>query len=272
VGENPRGLHMMELLNSRHGFTLDSLIKTAFDPHVTAFDRLVPGLVKAWEGLDAADPRKARLAEPVAMLRGWDHRWGEDSEATSLAVFWAEDLYAIVKPNVNKPIPAELSDQPPRTVQADLAPDAVKIEALEHAVGRLETSFGGWRVPWGEINRYQRLDDSIQPHFDDAKPSIPVAFTYSEWGSLASFSAKAYPNTKKYYGTDGNSFVAAVEFGPRVKARAVTAGGESGHPGSAHFDDQAQRYVSGDFRSVYFYADELKGHARRRYHPGEAAR
>jgi len=61
--------------------------------------------------------------------------------------------------------------------------------------------------------------------------------------------------------------VAVVEFGPRVHARAVTAGGESGDPASPHFNDQAGRYASGDLREVYFYREQLKGHTERRYRP-----
>jgi acyl-homoserine-lactone acylase len=144
-----------------------------------------------------------------------------------------------------------------------------KLAALDTAVARLQSSFGTWRTLWGEINRFQRLTDDIAPHFDDKAPSIPVPFVWSQWGSLASFEAKAYPNTRRYYGTSGNSFVAAVEFGPRVVARAVTAGGESGDAKSRHFDDEAQRYALGALRVVYFYPDELKGHVERRYHPGQ---
>ena len=107
----------------------------------------------------------------------------------------------------------------------------------------------------------------VQP-FNDAKPSIPVAFPSSRWGSLASFGARAYPGTKKWYGTSGNSFVAVVEFGDSVRAKAVTAGGESGHPESPHFNDEAGRYSTGDLRDVYFYPSQLKGHIERQYHPG----
>ncbi|HEV8434011.1 MAG TPA: penicillin acylase family protein, partial [Thermoanaerobaculia bacterium] len=128
---------------------------------------------------------------------------------------------------------------------------------------------GTWKTPWGEINRFQRITDDIEPKFDDAKPSIPIGFTYSRWGSLASFSARPYPGTKKWYGTSGNSFVAVVDFGPRIHARAVTAGGESGNPSSPHFNDEAERYATGNLREVYFYRGDLKGHTERKYHPGE---
>jgi acyl-homoserine-lactone acylase len=147
------------------------------------------------------------------------------------------------------------------------APDQL-LQSLAAAGDRITKDFGRWNTPWGEINRFQRLDDSIAPHFNDADSSIPVGFTSSQWGSLASFGAHAYPNTKKWYGSSGNSFVAVVEFGDRIHARAVTAGGESGHPQSPHFDDEAQRYATGNLRDVYFYPSDLKGHIQRQYHPG----
>ncbi|HJT16432.1 MAG TPA: penicillin acylase family protein, partial [Thermoanaerobaculia bacterium] len=142
-----------------------------------------------------------------------------------------------------------------------------RLQSLAAASERLERDFGSWKTAWGDINRFQRYNDDIESHFDDSKPSIPVPFTYSRWGSLASFSARPYPNTKKWYGTSGNSFVAVVEFGPRIHARAVTAGGESGNPSSPHFNDEAGRYASGDLREVYFYRDQLKGHTSRTYRP-----
>ena len=123
-------------------------------------------------------------------------------------------------------------------------------------------------MKWGDANRFQRLDDSIEPHFDDAKPSLAVPFTSAQWGTLASFGAKPYPNTKRYYGTSGNSFVALVEFAPHLRAWAVTAGGESGDPKSPHFNDQAQHYIEGKLRPVYFYPADLTGHTERSYHPG----
>lgn len=100
------------------------------------------------------------------------------------------------------------------------------------------------------------------------RPSIAVPFTAAQWGSLASFGAKRWPGTTRYYGTSGNSFVAVVEFGPRVRATAVMAGGQSGDPGSPHFAGQVDRYATGQLRPVYFHADELAGHVERRYRPG----
>ncbi|MGU3316770.1 penicillin acylase family protein [Sphingomonas sp. M6A6_1c] len=262
VGGNARGVHADLLLTGKSGWTAESLRAAAFDPYLPAFARLLPGLVEAWDALPARDPRRASLAAPVALLKAWDHRWSRDSAATSLAVFWGDHLWR----EVGGFAQAERLNVPDY-IATRVGADA-KLAALSEAVDRLTRDFGGWRVPWGNINRFQRIDDAIAPHFDDAAPSIPVPFTSAQWGSLASFGAKRWPGTKRYYGTSGNSFVAIVEFGPRVKAMAVMAGGQSGDVRSRHFTDQAARYAQGRLRPVYFYPDELNGHIERRYRPG----
>ena len=148
------------------------------------------------------------------------------------------------------------------------APAGQLLDGLGAAVTRLEGDFGSWETPWGDINRFQRLTGDIVQPFSDDGPSTPVGFTSSRLGSLASFSARRYPGTKRFYGTSGNSFVAVVEFGDRVRARAVTAGGLNSDPASPHFNDQAERYATGNLRDVYFYPEQLEGHVERVYHPG----
>jgi acyl-homoserine lactone acylase PvdQ len=183
------------------------------------------------------------------------------SVPTTLAVFWGEDVRRRVGGG------GRGSGTPPDDAIAKASAERL-LEALAAASDRLAADFGSWQTPWGEINRFQRLTGDIVQPFNDAGASIPVGFTSSQFGSLASFGARAYPGTKKWYGTSGNSFVAVVEFGDRVRAKAVTAGGESGNPASPHFNDQAKRYSTGELREVYFYRDQLKGHTQREYHPG----
>ncbi len=263
AGENPRGPHAIEVLTARKDFTIPSLIEAAYDPHLTAFSRLIPTLTTAYDRLPGSDPLRTKLAGQVALLRGWDKRWSLTSKATSLAVFWGEALWA---PSA---APAKAAGISVWDYMADRSTDAQRLAALSEASDRLVQDFGSWRVAWGEINRLQRNDGAIVQTFDDAKPSIGVPFTASQWGSLAAFGSKRYPGTKRYYGTLGNSFVAAVAFGPNVEARAISVGGESSDPKSKHFSDQSQRYAAGNLRPVYFYPEQLRGHVERAYRPGE---
>ena len=261
--ETPRGYHALRVLPGRHDFTMSSLTAAAFDSYLPSFARMIPVLLKAYDGLPAGDSLRTSLAKPITVLRGWDYRWGINSIATSVAVFWGVQVERSVF------AAAQRAGVSPETYVVEHASQAELLGALRTGVARLQSDFGNWEMPWGDINRFQRLDDSIVSHFDDSKPSLAVPFTSSLWGSLASFGARPYPNTKKWYGTSGNSFVAVVEFGDSVRARAVTAGGESGHPDSPHFDDEAVRYAYGNLRTVYFYPEQLQGHVERVYRPGE---
>ena len=262
-GENPRGLHAELVLKDARNLTLGSLLEKAYDPYLTAFARLIPTLEAAYAATPDGDPLKAKVADQVAALKAWDRKWSTRSTETSLAVFWGEAMWAKAAPA------AKAANANTYDYMADRLTPAEKLTALAEASDRLTADFGSWKTPWGEINRFQRNDGSIVQTFDDSKPSLPVAFTSAQWGSLASFGAKRWPGTKKYYGTLGNSFVAVVEFGDRVRARAISAGGESGDPASPHFNDQAPRYVIGNLRDVYFYPEDVKKHAVKTYRPGE---
>jgi acyl-homoserine lactone acylase PvdQ len=262
--ENPRGIHATMVLEKKKDFTVSSLMSAAYDSFLPAFRDMIPALVKAYDAAPASNPLKAKLADQIAMLRTWDFRWSANSVPTSLAVFWGEEAGRRVGADARR---AGISAE---DYVATKASTEQLLDALETASNKLASDFGTWKTPWGDINRYQRLTSDIVQKFDDAGPSIPVAFTSARWGSLASFGARAYPGTKKWYGTSGNSFVAVVEFGKdSVRAKAVTAGGVNSVPGSKHFGDQAQRYATGNLRDVYFYKSQLVGHTERTYHPGQ---
>jgi len=261
--ENPRGVHAIRVLEKKKDFTLESLMAAAYDSYQPEFALLIPGLLKAYDQTPASSPLKAKLAEQIKTLRDWDYRWSVSSVPQSLAIYWGEDLWQRVTPDARK---ANVSVY--QYLETKATPQQ-KLDSLAAASDKLQADFGTWKTPWGDINRFQRLTDDIVHPFDDAGPSIPVGFASARWGSLASYGARSYKGSKKIYGTSGNSFVAVVEFGDQVRAKAVTAGGESGDPKSPHFNDQAQRYATGDLRDVYFYRQQLEGHTKKTYRPGE---
>jgi acyl-homoserine-lactone acylase len=261
LGENPRGIHAALLLKDAKRLTPLGLRDLAFDSFLPLFAEQIPLLDRGMAALPASDPRRQRLAAPLALLDGWDRRWSATSQPTSLGVYWGEALWASEGPKAaaaNMPIFQWLSER---------TSDMARVEALDAAVTRMTREQGSWRVAWGSINRFQRLSGAIKARFDDRGPSLPVPFTSGNFGSLASFGVERQPGTRCFYGTSGNSFVAVVEFGPTIRAWAISAGGESGDPASPHFTDQARRYTTGDLRPILLDAQDLAG--LKSYHPGE---
>jgi acyl-homoserine-lactone acylase len=241
--ENFRGIHAVRLLKERNGYTLDKLIETAYDSYLPGFEQLIPGLVKAYDESPQKDPA---MSPAIEVLRKWDFRTSVESVAMSLAHCYGTFNYF-----------------------GTGSPPAERLDIFRQTLQRLVADFGRWDIAWGEINRFQRLTGDIVQPFDDAKPSLPCGLASGEWGALASYGTWQKLNTKRIYGTSGNSFVAVVEFGEKVKAKTLLAGGESGDPKSPHFYDQAQRYVDRQFKDVAFYREEVEQRAKRSYKPGE---
>ncbi|MES2904818.1 MAG: penicillin acylase family protein, partial [Pseudomonadota bacterium] len=264
-GWNARTDHALRLLEGTGKFTAQSLNVAAYDSANPGFDRILPGLFSAYDGLSQSDPRRAQLARPIALLREWDRRWSADSEALTLAVHWAEAMWDEA---IGQDRPTNQSEVGYARMTA-LAPER-KLAMLERAIAKLNGLHGKWQVKWGTINRFQRNDGAIVQTFHDGKPSIAVPFPSARWGSLAAFEASTYPGTRMRYGTRGNSFVAVVEFTPTgPRAFAVTAGGINGDPASPHFRDQATDYSAGRLNPVPFTPAEVARAAVESYRPGE---
>ncbi len=256
--ENFRGIHAIQLLTDKKGHTLESLIELGHDPYLPAFEALIPGLVKAYDNSPSND-----LKDAIEVLRTWDYRTSKASVAMTLAHYYG-NLY-----NKKGQRPLGLTPMQRTIFWGQSSPIQERLDIFKEVIATLKTDFGTWKMPWGEVNRYQRLNGDIRQAFDDEKPSIAVGFASGRWGALAAYGARYTNNTKKIYGTRGNSFVAAVEFGEKVVAKSMLAGGQSGNINSPHFDDQAQRYADAQFKTVAFYKDDVLKRAQKRYHPGE---
>jgi len=260
--ENYRGIHAIGVLEDKKDFTLESLHEAAYDSYLPAFADLIPALLVAYDSFANDHWYKTKLEEQVAILRDWDYRYSETSVPTSLAVTWGQEL---MLQSMGK---ARLQGIDVYEYMIGNTTADQKVFALYTASDKLADNFGDWKTPWGEINRFQRLTGDIVQPFNDDKRSYPVGFASARWGSLAAYGQRTFNDTRKIYGTRGNSFVAVVEFGDKVRAKAVSAGGQSGDPSSPHFADQAELYASGQLRDVYYYKEDVLKNAEETYQPG----
>ncbi|WP_158730006.1 MULTISPECIES: penicillin acylase family protein [unclassified Flavobacterium] len=267
-GENFRGLNAVRLLNKGNKYTLDRVIADGYDTKLTVFEFLIPALISNFEkNIKTNTPLYDELIAPITVLKNWDYYAHENSVATTLAVEWAYQLEPIIqKVYTNE---GEL-DQVQNTIQflKNAQPNDL-LPPLQKVLNELKTKFGSWEIPWGQINRFQRTSGAIALEYDDEQESLPIGFGPAVWGSLPAFKSSYQKNTQKRYGSNGNSFVCAVEFGTKIKAKSLLAGGNSGNPTSKHFFDQAKRYQEGQFKEVLFYKEDVLKHAEKTYHPGE---
>lgn len=265
-GENFRGINAVRVLEKENSFTIEKLITAGYDRYLAAFENLVPALINAFEkNVSPTDSLFQKLNDPVTILKNWDLRTDENSIATTLAIEWGQKLL----PSISR-ASEENSDIVIRTKK--FASNATANELLQPlliVINELKNKFGKWEIPWGDINRYQRLTGDLQELYNDEKESLPVGYASSQWGMLPSYSSRYYSGSKKRYGVGGNSFICAVEFGKKIKAKSLLAGGESGNPSSIHFNDQAHMYTKGIFKDVLFYKEDVLKKAERTYHPGE---
>lgn len=260
-GENFRGLNAVRVLGRGSAFTIDKVIASGYDTYMAAFELLLPALFKASKSYPAADS----LREQLDTLKSWNLCSSESSVATTLAVTWAQLLLPGII-GIRDDAPFDMVD---KTRRYAATAGRILPEALLMATRQLNSRYGSWKMPWGDINRYQRLTGQLQETYDDKQPSLPCGMAASTWGCLPSFVSRYVPGALKRYGYNGNSFICAVEFGPTIHAKALLAGGESGRPGSPHFGDQAEMYTKGRFRDVLFYKEDVLKHAEKTYHPGE---
>jgi acyl-homoserine-lactone acylase len=264
--ENFRGVHAARLLadiaaDPTEKLSVDELIALAYHPRLPAFEVLLPALLQAWE---TEGEQPAELAEPMNRLRNWDYTVSTNSVAMTLAHFYGLQVLA------QQDTPGGSRKEKIDYFSSSAAP-ATQLALFAESLAGLQADFGSWDLEWGEVNRFQRLDGEIGPHFDDEQASLPVGMASGRWGALASYGANTWPGTRKLYGNSGNSFVAVVEFGDRLRAKTLLVGGQSSHPDSPHFADQARRYIDRQFKEVAFYPEDVKAQSQRTYRPGAPA-
>lgn len=264
-GENYRGITAARLLSGANNVTVESMIDSVgYNHYLAAFDDLIPALLKDYNALPQDDSLKQSLREAIALLGGWNKYSSDTSVASTIAIEFGYRFLQEIPPVTNTYNATHIVEQLRSTIQRTTPKE--RLNLLSITLTDITNRFGTWRTAWGNVNRYQRPPDGI---FDDAKPSMGVGMAASNFGSIPSFSTHRYPTTNKRYGYNGNSFVACVAFGKRIKAKSVITGGQSFDPHSPHYLDQAEMYINGNFKDVLFYKEDVLKHVERQYHPGE---
>jgi acyl-homoserine-lactone acylase len=267
--ENFRGINAVEVWSNATALTLDKVIEGGYTRKLPAFDVLIPALLNAWDKKDfLPDSLLADIEAAVGILKDWDRQSEKTSVATTLAIEWAQKLLQGINRAEVPGMPDAGFVEKTSAFAKEATPDAL-LFPLANTISDLKRRFGSYEVPWGEINRYQRLTGKLDEKYSDTLPSIPARFAAATWGALPSFVSRQMNGSARRYGYSGNSFICAVEFGDKVKAKSLLAGGNNNDPASPHFGDQAEMYANGTFKEVLFYKPDVLKAAKRTYQPGK---
>lgn len=251
------------LLRRLKDVTFEQWQELAFDTTIYWALTELPKYKRALAELGKKDARLAENIRPyLEHLLDWDCRGGLDSTQATLCIAWYEELYGFGYP----------AETMKRTYVGDAA---AQLRALVTAARTLERNFGNWKVPWGNVHRLQRhanVADILRVPFNDRRPSLPcaglpgppgVAFTMYYSPRLALLALK------KHYAIIGTSYMAAIEFGDKIRCRSLVQYGASGHPDSPHFFDQAELLSKQTLKDMPFYWEDVKKSTKKCYHPGE---
>lgn len=250
-----RGRRARIMLDTLENVTMESLEAAKFDTYLQNANENLQDLMKEVMEVNRTDPERiAKIEEPLKLLQSWDKYSSSESVETSLFYIWTFKSYH----------------------QRRIGTKRYNLVAFEEAIEKLKNEKGSWKVKWGDIYRHQRTTDPEQYSYDSLDTSYPIDGGISITGIMFASSGKfeGYLPDVGLKGLDikaqaGDAYVSIVEFGEQVKARSIIPYGESDHPESDHYDDQAELYAQGKLKPVFFTEDEISANLKLKYRPGE---
>ncbi|MBO0953030.1 penicillin acylase family protein [Fibrella forsythiae] len=241
--DTPIARRARHLLTSERQFRYSQLLEMAFDTYAEQADTTISGLLSEWKSwASELKNEAAHFQEPIDTLKAWNRTSTIQSVAASLYVG------LLLVPEANGPYP--------------------QLRKLDQVLRLLKTNYGRWKVPYGEFIRLQRPQILPgMPTYSDKRTSLPSAGLPSRAGAIFTFNVEGPRQSTKLYGVHGHSFVSVTEFSQPVGSHSVLAFGQSRHPASTHYADQAPLYSSQKLKPAWFTLTDIKRHLEAVYTP-----
>ncbi len=238
--DNPlhqRAAMCVELLHGNEKMTIDEAIELALSPAVFGADLWQARLKNAWESASAEVRGKSGLQALYELIANWNRRCEADSTGAVAYRYWKEAFGEEVKKLDRAGFP------PPASIT-----DPMLLAKLEEAGAKLLADFGRIDVAYGDVYRLGRKGtDRTWPASGGSAPNIATP---------RAISFEPIPGTKKFLGHGGQTSTQVVLLTKPPKSWTLLPLGESDHPNSPHFDDQAEKIFSKNRMKPTYFLDK----------------
>lgn len=229
--EHARARAAREQLGRDTTWTPEMLEQAAFDSHVGVAASWMSRLIDEYERRGAYDPMGVLvLDDAITLLRAWDRIGDVDAPAMTLFATWLERVQRTAGDEREWPLTA----------------------ALDWTLDSLERHWDSTTVAWGAVHRLQRVQTGGAGLFVDTAASLPLAGAPAWAGTTFTIATRPGPDGSRSYATAGNGWIGVVELAPSIRARTISAFGQSADPASPHYFDQAPLFAVGQFKDQLF--------------------
>lgn len=231
---NSRGRRAVELLEGHPRLTVEEAMAIALDTHAEGCEHWQGALRRALQKVPLESPRAgveaATLRRCADQLLTWNGFMDQGSAAATLYRGWRL-VAADRKLGADSPAPALL-------------------DALADTAAWLAKHHGSVEVPYGQVHRLRRGDQSWPVSGGDSGGGMTLRAISAEMDGTA------------FYGHAGQNWLQLVQFRPDgVRSWTLTPYGQSDDPASPHYADQAEKLFSrSELKPSCFQPAELESH------------
>jgi acyl-homoserine-lactone acylase len=228
----------IELLMDDDSISFEEMIDYKHSTRMLIADRVLDDLIEA-----ANSSGLTNAIQAAAILESWDRTADNDSVGGVLFKFWVEAMKDHFGSYMYE-IP--WSEDDPLNTPREIADLEAAVFLLDELASEILATSGTLSIPWGMMHRF-RIDDVDLPA-NGASGSLGVfrTFYFSPYDSLLQ---------KPFF---GDTYVAAVEFGDTIQAKAVLGYGNASTPGSPHRTDQLVLASNKQMRDVLWNRDDVE--------------
>jgi acyl-homoserine-lactone acylase len=244
-----REIRGIRMLSEHPSMSLEQMIELKHSSRFELADRVLDDLIAA---ANASSDETARRA--AAVLAAWDREANAESTGVLLFAFWALGAGA-EGPTGLFAVPLDPAE--PLTTPAGLADPDASVRALIDAANQVESTFGRLDVPWGDLARLQ----------GGAVDEPANGFSGNPFGVFRVLDVDDLQHVgpgKPAPITQGDSYIAAIEFAVPVRAKTLVTYGNASQPGSPHVGDQLTLAARGELRPVWRTREEIEANLEAR--------